>query len=118
MNGTVLKTLLHFSHNLTISAIKIEKRLGLFTALSRSNRKLHCTRNYIHLNLFFSFILRAIAVLVKDSILFSHENVECTKQPSLVSKSIHPEDPQVNEYHLMLKCTFTFQFLFLLNILI
>ncbi|XP_068790398.1 vasoactive intestinal polypeptide receptor 2 isoform X2 [Struthio camelus] len=37
-------------------------------------RKLHCTRNYIHLNLFLSFILRAISVLVKDDILYSSSN--------------------------------------------
>uniref|UniRef100_K7FMV5 Vasoactive intestinal polypeptide receptor 2 n=1 Tax=Pelodiscus sinensis TaxID=13735 RepID=K7FMV5_PELSI len=46
-------------------------------------RKLHCTRNYIHLNLFLSFILKAISVFVKDDILYSNSNpAHCTEDQS------------------------------------
>ncbi|XP_078083807.1 vasoactive intestinal polypeptide receptor 2 [Mustelus asterias] len=41
-------------------------------------RKLRCTRNYIHLNLFFSFILRAIFVILKDDALYS-DSGQCTE---------------------------------------
>ncbi|XP_062304727.1 glucagon receptor isoform X2 [Osmerus eperlanus] len=41
--------------------------LALATLISF--RKLHCMRNSIHMNLFSSFILRALSILVKDALL-------------------------------------------------
>ncbi|XP_028991081.1 glucagon-like peptide 2 receptor [Betta splendens] len=44
--------------------------LTLATLLMGVLRKLHCTRNYIHMNLFVSFILRALAVISKEAVLY------------------------------------------------
>jgi len=43
-------------------------------------KKLHCTRNYIHMNLMLSFILRYTSILVKDKVFIDHYDFSQVKE--------------------------------------
>ncbi|EMP24499.1 Glucagon-like peptide 1 receptor [Chelonia mydas] len=61
--------LLYVSVIYTIGYALSFSALVVATAILLGFRHLHCTRNYIHLNLFTSFILRAVSVFIKDSVV-------------------------------------------------
>ncbi|XP_030647002.1 vasoactive intestinal polypeptide receptor 1 [Chanos chanos] len=65
------------------SLISLISAICVFTVL----RKFHCTRNYIHINLFTSFILRASAVFIKDAVLFGDETLDHCFMSSVSCKS-------------------------------
>lgn len=55
-----------------------------------SCRKLHCTRNYIHMHLFVAFILKAVAVFIKDVVLYDvGETDSCQSSVSMLHALQH-----------------------------
>ncbi|KAM8873282.1 secretin receptor-like [Synchiropus picturatus] len=52
----------------TISTISLIIAITIFCLF----RKLHCTRNYIHIQLFISFIIKAVFIFIRDSLLFTN----------------------------------------------
>ncbi|XP_068161763.1 glucagon-like peptide 2 receptor [Antennarius striatus] len=61
---TALRVISIIGYSLSLSS------LTLATLVMGMLRKLHCTRNYIHMNLFVSFIMRAMAVISKEVLLY------------------------------------------------
>ncbi|XP_032090790.1 vasoactive intestinal polypeptide receptor 1 [Thamnophis elegans] len=78
--GTV-KTGYTIGHSLSLIALSLAMMVLSFF------RKLHCTRNYIHMHLFMSFILRAVAVFIKDFILFENGESEYCSTSSVGCKA-------------------------------
>ncbi|KAL2086301.1 hypothetical protein ACEWY4_017360 [Coilia grayii] len=59
----IFRTMYTVGYSLSLGA------LALALAILVAFRKLHCMRNNIHMNLFASFILRALSILIKDALL-------------------------------------------------
>ncbi|KAM7121612.1 growth hormone-releasing hormone receptor [Molossus nigricans] len=80
---STVKVIYTLGHSVSIVALVVA--IGILVAL----RRLHCPRNYVHTQLFATFILKAGAVFLKDTALFHSENTDhCSVSTALCKVSV------------------------------
>ncbi|XP_069790136.1 vasoactive intestinal polypeptide receptor 1-like [Narcine bancroftii] len=85
----------HFDEKFSLIALRPVYTAGYATSLIAlviavmifaAFRKFHCTRNYIHMNLFISFILRSVSVFIKDEVLLPGHKIDYCSQSTVMCK--------------------------------
>lgn len=84
LDGYYDKSLFELLFDLVKEAL--QTLLSLALALFLPSRRLHCTRNYIHIHLFTSFVFRAISIFVKDAVLYAMSDDGKTEAEELAER--------------------------------
>nr|XP_023420029.1 growth hormone-releasing hormone receptor [Cavia porcellus] len=79
---STMKIIYTMGHSISIVALFVA--IAILVAL----RRLHCPRNYIHTQLFATFILKAGAVFLKDATLFQDDTEHCVFSTVLCKVSV------------------------------
>ncbi|KAM3864434.1 glucagon receptor [Diretmus argenteus] len=79
-----------------------EVKTGERSATPHCSWKLHCMRNNIHMNLFASFILRALSILIKDALMetpphnITSHDISSDQEQGFPRATLHPMELMVN----------------------